>query len=114
MLNAIKKSKKHPSILKIKKKKQIPSHAAFPFLFRKVTLTEIINKIKNLDESKATQSNDISTKVKKQNYDIFATFITENVINMIENSVFPDSLKQAEIKPMYKNDSRNKGKTAGL
>ena len=27
---------------------------------------------------------------------------------MIENSVFPDSLKQADIKPVYKADSRNK------
>ena len=26
---------------------------------------------------------------------------------MIENSVFPDSLKQADIKPVYKKDSRN-------
>ena len=33
-------------------KKQIPSDVAFPFSFRKVTLTEIINKFKNLDESK--------------------------------------------------------------
>ena len=38
----------------------------------------------------------------KENYDIFATFITENVNNMIENSVFPVSLKQADIKPIYK------------
>ena len=73
----------------------------------KVTLTEIINEIKNLDESKATQSNGILTKVIKENYDIFATFITENFNNMIENSVFPDSLKQADIKPVYKKDSRN-------
>ena len=27
---------------------------------------------------------------------------------MIENSVFPDSLKQADIKPVYKADSKNK------
>ena len=26
---------------------------------------------------------------------------------MIENTVFPDSLKQADIKPVYKKDSRN-------
>ena len=26
---------------------------------------------------------------------------------MIENSVYPDSLKQANIKPVYKKDSRN-------
>ena len=56
---------------------------------------------------KATQSNDVPTEVLKENYDIFATFITENVNNMIENSVFPDSFKQADIKPVYKKDSRN-------
>ena len=61
----------------------------------------------NLDESKATQSNDIPTKVIKENYDIFATFITENFNNMIENSVFPDSLKQADIKLVYRKDSSN-------
>ena len=53
----------------------------------KVTLTEIISKIRNLDESKAAQSNDIPTKVIKENYDIFDTFINENLINnLIENS----------------------------
>ena len=64
VLNAIKKFENHPSILEIKK--QIPSDVAFPFSFRKVTLTEIINEIKNLDESKATQSNDIPNKVIKK------------------------------------------------
>ena len=67
-------------------------------------MTEIINEIKNLDASKATQSNDIPTK---ENYDIFAIYITENFNNLIGNFVFPDSLKQADIKPVYKKDSRN-------
>ena len=48
MLNAIKKIENHPNI--IEKKKQIPSDVAFPFSFRKVTLTEIINDIKNLHD----------------------------------------------------------------
>ena len=86
VLNAIKRSKNHPSILEIKKKN--PFDVAFPFSFRKVTLNETINERKSLDESKATQSNDISTKIIKENCDIFATFITENLNNMIENSVF--------------------------
>ena len=103
-LNTIKKFENHPSILEIKK--QIPSDVAFRFSFRKVILTEIINELKNFDESKATQSNDIPTKVIKENYDIFATFITQNFDN-IENSVFPDILKQANIKPVYKIDFRN-------
>ena len=64
MLNAIKKFENHPSTLEIKK--QVQSDVAFPFSFSKVTLTEIINEIKNLDESKATQSNDIPNKVIKK------------------------------------------------
>ena len=80
---------------------------------RKVTLTEIINEIKNSDESKATQSNDIPTKVIKENYDIFATFNTENFDSMTENSVFPHSPKQADIKAVHKKDSR-KRKITGL
>ena len=100
VLNAIKKFENHPSILEIKK--QIPSDVAFTFSFSKVNLTEIINEIKNLDESKATQSNDIPTKVIKENYDIFAAFITENFNKMIEDSVFPDSLKQTKVTPVYK------------
>ena len=37
--------------------------------------------------------------------DIFATYITENFNNMIKNSVFPDSLKQTDINPVYKKRS---------
>ena len=74
----------------------------FTTLRMKVTLNEIINETKSLDESKASLSNDIPTNVIKENYDIFATFITENFNNMIENSVFPVSLKQADIKPIHK------------
>ena len=62
-LNAIKKFENHPSILEIKK--QIPSDVAFPFSFRKASLAEIINEIKNLDESKPTESNDQSHKRKR-------------------------------------------------
>ena len=70
-------------------------------------MNEIINEIKSLDGSKAPQSNDIPNNVIKENYDIFATFITENFNNMIENSVFPVSLKQADINPIHKKDSRS-------
>ena len=58
----------------------------------------------SIDESKTTQSNYISTIIIKENYDIFATFITED---MIKDSVFPDSLKQADIKPVCKKDTRS-------
>ena len=67
----------------------------------------MINEIKSLDESKASQSNDSLSNVIKENFDVFTTFITENFNNMIENSVFPVSLKQADIKPIHKKDSRS-------
>ena len=71
MLNAINKFENQPSILE--KKKRFPSDVAFPFSFVKVTLNEIMNEIKTLDKSNATQSSDIPTKIIKENYDIFAT-----------------------------------------
>ena len=36
----------------------------------------------------------ISQQIKKENYYIFATFINENFNNMIENSIFLESLKK--------------------
>ena len=109
MLNAIKKIENRPSILEIKI--QISSNVAFPFSFRKVTLTEIINEIKNLDESKAAQSNDIPTKVIKEN-DIFATYITENFNNMIENSKI--QLNKPTLSQYTKKILETKRKTTGL
>ena len=58
VLNKIKKLENHLTILEIKN--QVPSDVAFTFSISKVTLNEIINEIKNLDESQATQSNDVS------------------------------------------------------
>ena len=46
VLNAIKIFKSYPSILEIKN--QVPPDVDFPFLFRKVTLNEIIDEIKSL------------------------------------------------------------------
>ena len=83
-------------------KKQFPSDVAFPCPFRKVTSNEIISKLKNLGEPKASQSIDISIKIYKKNYDIFATFITENFNNLTEKSVFPDSLKRCMYTQMNK------------
>ena len=43
----------------------------------------------------------------KENYDIFATFITENFKNMTKNSVSPVSITQADIKPIHEKDYKN-------
>ena len=74
-------------------------------------MNEIINDIKNLDESKATQSNDTPTKVY---YDVYCnygihTFSTENFINLIQNSVFQTHLKK-QIFGQYTKNIPGKGK----
>ena len=58
--------------------------------------------MKSFDGLKATQSNDIPTKIIKEDYDILATFMTENFNIIIEDSAFPVLLKQTYIKPIYK------------
>ena len=57
--------------------------------------------------NKATQ-NDIPTNVIKENSDIFADFTFENLNDSISQSVFPSALKQANITPVYKKDSKIK------
>ena len=71
-------------------------------------------KFQEIKSRKATQSNDIPTKDIKENDDIFATFITENFNNMIKNSIFPDLIKQADIKPVYKKTLGMKRKITSL
>ena len=69
---------------------------------------ECISKIiNNLDRSKATQQGDIPTKIIKDNKDLFSYFISASFNNAVNKGVFPDELKQADIKPIYKKESRN-------
>lgn len=54
----------------------------------------------------------ISYEKLKKGYDIFETFITQHFNDMIQNYVFPESLKMANIKAVYKEYSRNEKKKA--
>ena len=54
----------------------------------------------------------ISSEKLKKGYDIFETFITQHFNDMIQNYVFPESLKMANIKAVYKEYSRNEKKKA--
>ena len=56
----------------------------------------------DLDASKATQSDDIPTKIIKNNSDIFSRFFQVNFNNAIETSTFPEQLKYADVKPGFK------------
>ena len=77
------------------------------FSFNDVDIEHIKKLIDKLDEKKGIQQGDIPTKIIKENCDIFKVFITNNVNNCIETSTFPQELKLADVKPIFKKDSRN-------
>ena len=68
------------------------------------SISKIIN---NLDTSKATQQGDIPAKIIKDNKDLFPYFISASFNNAVNRGVFPSELKQADIKSIYKKESRN-------
>ena len=100
---AIQKYQNHPSIKVIRE--NIDTNNNF---FSELVNSECISKIiNNLDKSKATQQGDIPTKIIKDNKDLFPYFISASFNNAVNKGVFPDELKQADIKPIYKKESRN-------
>ena len=56
--------------------------------------------------SKSIQQNDIPVKVIKANRDIFSEFIIHNFNEGISTARFPDILKSAEVKSVFKKKSR--------
>ena len=64
-------------------------------------------EILNLDPTKASQANDIPIKIIKENVDIICDIIYNdfNTI-LLDKGTFPDSLKTANITPVFKKDSR--------
>ena len=102
VLKAIKKYSAHPSILRIKDKMNNNV-----FSFRKVTYEEILIEMNSLDTSKSTQLEDIPFKIIKDNADIFANFILQNLKKRIIDGKFPDQLKQADISPIFKKGNHN-------
>ena len=77
------------------------------FTFNHITKVDVINKIENIDTSKASQKNDTPAKLIKKNSDIFSNFIYQSSNKMIDVCIFPTSLKLANITPVYKKDSQN-------
>ena len=101
--NAIKNFSQHPSILKIKEN----TNSSACFSFRSVSKEDLLYQLKSLDPAKATQKCDIPTNIIKNNYDIFSEFLFENFNNIILISLFPEQLKYADVKPVFKKHSHN-------
>ena len=100
---AIEKYQNHPSIKVIRENIDTTNNFSFD-LINPECMSKIIN---NLDTSKATQQGDIPTKIIKDNKDLFSYFISASFNNAVNKGVFPNELKQADIKPIYKKESRN-------
>ena len=61
----------------------------------------------NLDHTKASQENDIPVKLLKANADIICGIIVADFNNnLIDKGLFPESLKTANVTPVFKKDSR--------
>ncbi len=92
--------KHHPSVTYITK-----CLSGECFSFKKVTTNEVFKVLKSLKINKATGCDNIPSKL----LTIGASFLREPLrylVNMsIETSVFPDSLKAAEVSPVYKKGS---------
>ena len=93
---AILKYKNHPSILAIQKYRKSKI-----FHFEEVKIGEIKKEIPRLDKSKTSQKTDISTRIIKENVDIFAEFLCTSINGAIKSVSFPCSLKLA-VTPLSK------------
>ena len=101
ILNAIKTFEKHPSILKIKE-----LNSGCRFSFENLYLEGVKKVTRELDITKASQLLNIPTKIIKQNANIFYEFFFININHSISNSTFPEQLKWADVKPVFKKNSR--------
>ena len=65
------------------------------FIFLHVEKYQILKEILCLDSAKASQDTDITTKIIKDNADIFLDFLLPGFNNSITTSIFSSSLKPA-------------------
>ena len=79
VLNAI-ENLSHASVLLIKETRD----SSDCFSFKLVTIEDICKEILALDASKSTQSDDMPTKIIKNNSDIFSKFFKVNLNNTID------------------------------
>ena len=100
VIAAIHKYERHPSILKIKEK--FKKHDLFSFYH--VNPDKMLKIIENIDSKKATQQGDIPVRIIKENKFTFSKVLSEIFNFYIDNNTFPNGLKKADIKPVYKKD----------
>lgn len=71
------------------------------FQFSKVTVKDVIKKIRKLSTKKATQNNSIPVMILKENTDIFANYMSDFFSKFIDLGELPTILKNANITPVF-------------
>ena len=103
ILRAIETYKNHSSVLKIK---AFMRNRNLSFSFSYTTKQNISKALKNLDQKKACQGNDIPVKMIKFSDDIVSDFIYHNYNNSLFSTIFPSVLQKADISPIHKKKSK--------
>ena len=96
------KYKKHPSILKIKEHLTLTTN----FYFSKLPREVLSDHFDSLDPKMATLENDIPTKVLIDTKDIAIEYLSNIYHESIENQIFPNVLKIADVIPTHKQFER--------
>ena len=96
--NIIEKFKYHPSIVSINQK----GFKSNNFFFQLVSEKDVFRVISNIDSSKAYQKNNIPPKILKDNADIVASVLCDDINMNIDKGKFPSNLKNADISPLFK------------
>ena len=63
--------------------------------------------MKNLNPKKVSQDTGIPTRILKENSDLFAQCFLKNYNEVITTSTFPNILKHATVRPIYKKRLQN-------
>ena len=101
LVNILDTFKNHMSVQRIK---LANFHSYSTLNFSKVTESEVRKEILNLSYTKATKNGDILAKILKKSVDIYIKEITFIINDCIENGIFPDNLKLANVSPIFKKD----------
>ena len=99
LVNILNTFKNHKSVQRIK---LANFHSYSKSNFSKVTESEVKKEILNLSTKKTTKTGDIPVKILKKIVDIYLKGTTFIINGCIENGIFSNDLKSADVSPIFK------------
>ena len=99
---AVNKYKDHPSIIAIKRNVKM----GHTFELRFVTLLNVMNTIEAIETNKPSSDN-LPTKIIQKAKEVICLYLTDSINVSMDNCAFPEKLREAEVRAMYKKWSNN-------